>query len=127
FVSGDLGMIDARGYVSIVGRGKDLIICGGFNVYPAEVEAALDELPQVKESAVIGAPHPDLGEGVVAIIVAAELGFDEGAALQAAIADRLARFKQPRRFVFLDEMPKNAMGKVQKAGLRARFAGSFGG
>ncbi|GGI87421.1 hypothetical protein GCM10007973_24860 [Polymorphobacter multimanifer] len=120
-------MIDARGYVSIVGRGKDLIICGGFNVYPAEVEAALDELPQVKESAVIGAPHPDLGEGVVAIIVAAELGFDEGAALQAAIADRLARFKQPRRFVFLDEMPKNAMGKVQKAGLRARFAGSFGG
>lgn len=127
FMSGDLGMIDARGYVSIVGRGKDLIICGGFNVYPAEVEAVLDELPQVKESAVIGAPHPDLGEGVVAIIVAAEPGFDDGAALQAALAERLARFKQPRRFVFVDEMPKNAMGKVQKAALRARFAGSFAG
>jgi len=127
FISGDLGLIDARGYVSIVGRAKDLIIAGGYNIYPAEVEAALDELPQVHESAVIGVPHPDLGEGVVAAVVPREPGFaDEGAVL-AGLADRLARFKQPRRVMFMDALPKNTMGKVQKTVLREMFGGVFEG
>jgi malonyl-CoA/methylmalonyl-CoA synthetase len=125
FITGDLGLIDARGYVSIVGRAKDLIIAGGYNIYPAEVEAALDELPQVAESAVIGAPHPDMGEGVVAVIAPRDPGFADGAALEAALADRLARFKQPRRYVFLPELPRNTMGKVQKNVLRERFSTVF--
>jgi malonyl-CoA/methylmalonyl-CoA synthetase len=125
FISGDLGFIDARGYVSIVGRAKDLIIAGGYNIYPAEVEAALDELPQVHESAVVGVAHPDLGEGVVAAIVPREPGYADEAALMAALADRLARFKQPRRIYFVSELPKNSMGKVQKTLLRERFADAF--
>jgi len=125
FISGDLGFIDGRGYVSIVGRAKDLIIAGGYNIYPAEVEAALDELPQLRESAVVGVPHPDLGEGVVAAVVPRDAGFaDEGAILD-ALADRLARFKQPRRIMFMAQLPKNAMGKVQKTVLRETFADTF--
>ena len=125
FISGDLGLIDARGYVSIVGRAKDLIISGGYNIYPAEVETALDELRQVRESAVIGVPHPDMGEGVVAVVVPMEPGFDDGEMLKAALSDQLARFKQPRRIVFVDELPKNGMGKVQKTVLRERLGDSF--
>lgn len=125
FISGDLGFIDDRGYVSIVGRSKDLIISGGYNVYPAEVEAALDELPQVRESAVVGVPHPDMGEGVVGVVVPMAPDFADGEALKAALADRLARFKQPRRIVFVSELPKNGMGKVQKNLLREQFADSF--
>ncbi|WP_136163075.1 malonate--CoA ligase [Sphingomonas flavalba] len=125
FVSGDLGMIDARGYVSIVGRGKDLIICGGYNVYPAEVETALDELPEVLESAVIGVPHPDMGEGVVAVVVPKEAGFSDEDRLLRALSERLARFKQPRRIVFVPALPKNGMGKVQKTILRDEHAKSF--
>lgn len=127
FISGDLGLIDDKGYVSIVGRGKDLIICGGYNVYPAEVETVLDELPQVLESAVIGAPHPDMGEGVVAIVVPKERGFTDEASLTSALASRLARFKQPRRIIFIDELPKNGMGKVQKVVLRDLYRDSFAG
>lgn len=120
FITGDLGMIDADGYVSIVGRGKDLVISGGFNIYPKEVELALDELPGVVESAVIGVPHPDFGEGVVGVVVgAAGLKEEE---LTGALKDRLARFKQPKRIVFVDELPRNTMGKVQKNVLRDRFA-----
>jgi malonyl-CoA/methylmalonyl-CoA synthetase len=125
FISGDLGFIDERGYVSIVGRAKDVIIAGGYNIYPAEVEAALDELPQVHESAVIGAPHPDLGEGVVAVIVPRDPGFADGEALIAALADRLARYKRPRKLVIVPELPKNSMGKVQKTVLRERFKDVF--
>jgi len=125
FISGDLGFIDDKGYVSIVGRAKDLIIAGGYNIYPAEVETALDELPQVHESAVIGVPHPDMGEGVVAIVVPRDPAFADGAALTSALADRLARFKQPRHIVFLPELPKNTMGKVQKNVLRERHGGVF--
>lgn len=121
FISGDLGFIDARGYVSIVGRAKDLIISGGFNIYPAEVETALDELAQVRESAVIGVPHPDLGEAVVAVVVPRDPGFADGDALKAALAEQLARFKQPRRIHFVDALPKNAMGKIQKTVLRERY------
>jgi malonyl-CoA/methylmalonyl-CoA synthetase len=125
FISGDLGFVDARGYVSIVGRAKDLIIAGGYNIYPAEVEAALDELPQVHESAVIGVPHPDLGEGVVAAVVPRDPGFADADALLAALGDRLARFKQPRALFFMAELPKNTMGKVQKTVLRERFRDAF--
>jgi malonyl-CoA/methylmalonyl-CoA synthetase len=125
FISGDLGFIDERGYVSIVGRAKDVIIAGGYNIYPAEVEAALDELPQVHESAVIGAPHPDLGEGVVAVVVPRDPAFADGEELIAALADRLARYKQPRKFVIVPELPKNSMGKVQKTVLRERFKDAF--
>ncbi|MEX6505450.1 malonyl-CoA synthase [Jiella sp. M17.18] len=121
FITGDLGLIDADGYVSIVGRGKDLVITGGFNVYPKEVELAIDELPGVVESAVIGVPHKDFGEGVVGCVVAKEPLEEE--AVIGALKDKLARFKQPKRIVFVDELPRNTMGKVQKNILRERFAG----
>lgn len=125
FVSGDMGRVDQRGYVSIVGREKDLIIAGGFNVYPAEVEDAIGELPVVREVAVIGIPHPDLGEAVVAVVVPREHGFSDGAAIRDALGNKLARFKQPRQILFTAELPKNAMGKVQKAELRRRHASLF--
>ncbi len=121
FITGDLGMIDAEGYVSLVGRARDLIICGGYNVYPAEVEALLDAIPGVGESAVIGVPHADMGEGVVAVVRTSDAELDEARVLQ-ALDGQLARFKQPRRVVFLPELPRNAMGKIQKKDLRDRFA-----
>jgi len=111
--------------VSIVGREKDLIIAGGFIVYPAEVEDAIGELDAVREVAVIGIQHPDLGEAVVAVVVPREQGFDDSAAISGALADKLARFKQPRQILFTAELPKNAMGKVQKAELRNRHATLF--
>ncbi|MDA7946751.1 MAG: malonyl-CoA synthase [Hyphomicrobiaceae bacterium] len=125
FVTGDLGMIDDQGYLNIVGRDKDLIISGGFNVYPAEIEAAIDELPAVAESAVIGVPHPDFGEGVMAV-VACKAGetLEEGDVI-ASLSDTLARFKQPKRVAFVDALPRNAMGKVQKNELRDRYAETF--
>ncbi|MEG3181297.1 malonate--CoA ligase [Sphingomonas sp. LT1P40] len=126
FISGDLGRIDARGYVSIVGREKDLIIAGGFNIYPAEIEDAIGELDAVREVAVIGLPHPDLGEGVVAVVVPCERGFADADGIIAALTGKLARFKQPRRVLFADELPRNAMGKVQKAELRRLHADLFG-
>lgn len=125
FITGDLGLIDANGYVSIVGRAKDLIISGGYNIYPAEVETVLDELPEVHESAVIGVPHPDMGEGVIAAVVPRQKGYADEQAIKDAIADKLARFKQPRLIAFMDELPKNAMGKVQKTVLRDRFKDTF--
>jgi malonyl-CoA/methylmalonyl-CoA synthetase len=122
FISGDLGFIDDRGYVSIVGRAKDLIISGGYNIYPAEVETALDELDQVRESAVIGIAHPDMGESVVAVVVPRDPSFADTDVLKAALATTLARFKQPRQIHFVDALPKNAMGKVQKTVLRERYS-----
>lgn len=124
FITGDLGYIDPEGYVHIVGRAKDLIIAGGFNIYPAEVEAALDEIPGIAESAVIGVPHADMGEAVVAVVKATDPALDADAVI-AALADRLARFKQPRAVVFVDELPRNTMGKVQKALLRQEHAALF--
>lgn len=123
FISGDLGLIDARGYVSLVGRAKDLIISGGYNIYPAEVETALDELPQVHESAVIGVPHRELGEAPVALVVPRDPHFADVEAIQAGLVDQLARYKQPRAILFVDALPKNAMGKVQKALLREQHQG----
>jgi malonyl-CoA/methylmalonyl-CoA synthetase len=124
FITGDVATIAADGRVSIVGRAKDLIISGGFNVYPKEIELLVDALPGVAESAVIGIPHRDLGEAVVAVVVA-EAGYEEDQAL-ATLGGQLARFKTPRRIVTVDQLPRNAMGKVQKALLRERFAGLFG-
>jgi malonyl-CoA/methylmalonyl-CoA synthetase len=123
FISGDLALMDARGYVSIVGRAKDLIISGGYNIYPAEVETAIDELPQVHESAVIGVPHRELGEAPVAVIVPRDNDFSDAEAIKEGLAQRLARYKQPRAVVFVDALPKNAMGKVQKAALREQYKG----
>jgi malonyl-CoA/methylmalonyl-CoA synthetase len=121
FITGDLGAFDADGYLSILGRAKDLVITGGLNVYPAEVEAALDALPGVRASAVIGVPHPDFGEAVVACVV----GLVEEEAVRAGLRDRLAAFKIPKRVVVLEDLPRNAMGKVQKAELRRVHAGLF--
>jgi malonyl-CoA/methylmalonyl-CoA synthetase len=124
FITGDLGVIDASGYVSIVGRGKDLIISGGLNVYPKEVETAIDALPGVIESAVVAAPHPDFGEAVTAFVVCERGGPDEAAVLQ-ELGGQLARFKQPKRVFMIDALPRNAMGKVQKAELRERVKALF--
>ncbi len=123
FITGDLASIGSDGYVTIVGRDKDLIISGGLNVYPREVEAALDALPGVVESAVIGAPHPDLGEAVVAVLTVAGDPGDVAALLRG----QLAAFKLPRRVEVVAELPRNAMGKVEKAALRSLYRGVFGG
>jgi malonyl-CoA/methylmalonyl-CoA synthetase len=121
FITGDLGKIDSRGYVHIVGRAKDLIISGGFNVYPKEVEVEIDALPGVVESAVVGVPHPDFGEGVTAVVVTkAEAALSEDSIL-AALAGRLAKFKRPKRVLFTDQLPRNIMGKVQKNLLRSTY------
>jgi malonyl-CoA/methylmalonyl-CoA synthetase len=127
FITGDLGQVDADGYVQIVGRAKDLVISGGFNIYPIEVEMALDDHPDVLESAVIGLPHPDFGEAVFAVLVAQKGQSLNVAAVLASLSDRLARFKQPKAAVVLAELPRNTMGKVQKAALRASYAAWFQG
>jgi malonyl-CoA/methylmalonyl-CoA synthetase len=124
FVTGDMATMDSDGRVSIVGRAKDLIIAGGLNIYPKEIEQAIDALPGVGESAVIGVPHADLGEAVVAVVTRADPALDEAAVL-AGLSD-LARFKRPRRILFADALPRNAMGKVQKAALRAAHKDLFG-
>ena len=124
FRTGDLGVMDAEGRVSIVGRAKDLVISGGYNVYPKEVERLLDEMPEVTESAVIGVPHPDFGEAVVAILVAAASGVDEDR-VDAHLRGNLARYKQPKRVFCVESLPRNAMGKVQKNELRTRYAELF--
>lgn len=124
FITGDLASIDADGYVTIVGRQKDLIITGGLNVYPKEIEALIDDLPGVLESAVIGVPHPDFGEAVVAIVVPDDPGLDAGR-VQAALANDLANFKQPKKVVVADALPRNTMGKVQKKALRETHAELF--
>ena len=121
FITGDLGAIDADGYVSIVGRAKDLIISGGFNVYPKEIEGEINKVAGVAESAVIGVPHPDFGEGVTAVIVRAPDHAVSDTEILAQLDGRLARFKQPKKVLFVDELPINAMGKVQKNVLRDRF------
>lgn len=124
FITGDIGEIDSDGYVSIVGRQKDLIISGGYNIYPKEVELILDEQPGVLESAVIGVPHLDFGEAVFAVLVATGDGPDE-AAIRAALATSLAKFKQPKGYAIVKQLPRNTMGKVQKALLRQDYAKTF--
>lgn len=121
FRTGDIGVFDANGYLSIVGRAKDLIITGGYNVYPKEIEQVIDELPEVMESAVIGVPHTDFGEAVTAVVVAAKgAKIDEIATIK-TLRTKLAAYKVPKRIHVVDALPRNAMGKVQKAVLRERF------
>ncbi len=121
FITGDLGYFDKDGYLTISGRGKDLIISGGLNVYPAEVENQIDEQPEVAESAVIGVPHPDFGEGVTAIVVATDSKPVNEMDLRNRLAGSLAKFKVPQRIITVDALPKNAMGKIQKNMLRDTY------
>lgn len=125
FITGDLGKIDLAGYVHIVGRGKDLIITGGYNVYPKEVEAEIDEMEGVIESAVIGVPHPDFGEGVTAVVVAKPGASITAKSIAAVLEQRLAKFKQPKQVFVVDELPRNTMGKVQKNLLREQYKDIF--
>jgi len=127
FITGDLGKVDMDGYVHIVGRAKDLIISGGYNIYPKEIELLLDEQDGVLESAVIGVSHPDFGEGVVGVIVPSNGHIVSESAILTAIADKIARFKQPKRIYVVDELPRNTMGKVQKNILRDTYGNSFTG
>ncbi len=125
FITGDIATQEPDGRVTLVGRAKDLIIAGGLNIYPKEVEEAIDALPGVDESAVIGVPHPDLGEGVVAVVVPSGGASVTEEAVRAALEGQLARFKLPRRVFVVDALPRNAMGKVQKAVLRNEYAALF--
>jgi len=125
FITGDLGERDSDGYISIVGREKDLIISGGYNIYPKEVELALDAQPGVLESAVIGVAHPDFGETVLAVLVGEPGTVLDVGAIGDSVGQSLARFKQPRKLVIMDALPRNTMGKVQKNLLRDQFAGIF--
>ena len=125
FITGDLGKIDARGYIHIVGRGKDLVISGGFNVYPKEVESEIDAIPGVIETAVIGVTHRDFGEGVTAVVVKEKGSTLDEATILRALEGRLAKFKMPKRVLFVDELPRNTMGKVQKNVLRDTYAALY--
>jgi len=125
FKTGDVGRFDANGYLSIVGRNKDLIISGGYNVYPAEVESYINELPGVSESAVIGLPHPDFGEAVAAVVVPKLGAAPDPETIVAQLKGQIANFKVPKRVFFEAELPRNTMGKVQKNTLRARYADAF--
>ena len=125
FLTGDLGKIDKDGYVHIVGRNKDLIISGGYNIYPKEIELVLDDQPGVLESAVIGVPHPDFGETVLGVIVSENDTSPDIDVLMEAVHHSLARFKHPRKLIVLKELPRNTMGKVQKNILREQFKGMF--
>ena len=123
FKTGDVGTLDDDGRLTLVGRDKDLIIAGGFNIYPIEIERTLDAVDGIAECAVIGAPHPDMGEGVIAVIVATDDPVGD-LVLQNALSS-LAKFKRPRKFFWVDELPRNTMGKVQKQLLRERYKSAF--
>ena len=126
FITGDLGRIDADGYLHIVGRAKDLVISGGFNVYPKEVESEIDAIDGVLESAVFGVPHADFGEGVTAVVVPRPGAELSESAILAALGGRVAKFKSPKRVFVVDSLPRNAMGKVQKAALRQAYKDIYG-
>lgn len=125
FKTGDVGKVDERGYVTIVGRSKDLIISGGYNVYPAEIEGYINDMPGVAESAVVGVPHPDFGEVGVAVVIAKPGATVDPDRVIAELKAKLANFKIPKRCVVVAELPRNTMGKVQKNLLRDQYKGSF--
>jgi malonyl-CoA/methylmalonyl-CoA synthetase len=125
FITGDIGKIDTQGYVHILGRGKDLVISGGFNVYPKEIESEIDAMPGVIESAVIGVPHADFGEGVTAVVVCDRNAKVDETSVLMALEGRLAKFKMPKRVFVVDELPRNTMGKVQKNILRDNYKDIF--
>ncbi|HNW02662.1 MAG TPA: AMP-binding protein, partial [Burkholderiaceae bacterium] len=124
FKTGDVGKVDARGYVTIVGRSKDLIISGGYNVYPAEIEGYINDMPGVLESALVGVPHPDFGEVGVAVVVAKPGAVLDAGDIIASLKAKLANFKIPKRCFIVSELPRNTMGKVQKNVLRAEYQNS---
>jgi malonyl-CoA/methylmalonyl-CoA synthetase len=129
FKTGDMGKFDKDGYLAIIGRAKDLVISGGLNIYPKEIEEMIDMMPGVAESAVIGIPHPDFGEAVVAAVILQKNESGDAlteAAIITALKQELAAFKVPKRVWFLDDLPRNAMGKIQKKSLREQFAATFG-
>jgi malonyl-CoA/methylmalonyl-CoA synthetase len=125
FKTGDVGKIDDLGYVTIVGRSKDLIISGGYNVYPAEVEGYINEMPGVAESALVGVPHPDFGEVGVAVVIAKPGARVDSEQIVASLKAQLANFKIPKRCFVVDELPRNSMGKVQKNLLREQHKQLF--
>jgi malonyl-CoA/methylmalonyl-CoA synthetase len=125
FKTGDMGQVDARGYVHIVGRSKDLIISGGYNVYPAEIESYINEMPGVAESALVGVPHPDFGEVGVALVIAKPGAQVQADTIVATLKKQLANFKTPKHCAVVSELPRNAMGKVQKNLLRAQYQSLF--
>jgi malonyl-CoA/methylmalonyl-CoA synthetase len=125
FKTGDVGKIDGRGYITIVGRSKDLIISGGYNVYPAEIEGYINDMPGVAESALVGVPHPDFGEVGVAVVIAKPGAPVSGEAVLASLKAQLANFKIPKKCFVLPELPRNTMGKVQKNLLRDQYKGLF--
>jgi malonyl-CoA/methylmalonyl-CoA synthetase len=125
FKTGDVGRFDAKGYLTIVGRSKDLIISGGYNVYPAEVEGYINEMPGVAESAVIGVPHPDFGEAVVAVVVPKPGASPDPEAIVAQLKRQIANFKVPKRVFVQADLPRNTMGKVQKNLLRQQHQDLF--
>jgi malonyl-CoA/methylmalonyl-CoA synthetase len=122
FRTGDLGAFDTNGYLAISGRAKDMIISGGLNVYPKEIEERIDALPGVEESAVIGLPDPDFGEAVVAVVIARAGHSLSEASVIASLRGEIATYKVPKRVLFTTELPRNAMGKVQKNLLRERYS-----
>lgn len=123
FITGDMGFIDKDGYVQLVGREKDLIISGGLNVYPAEIEAVLDDRSDIAEAAVIGVPHPDFGEAVVAVVK--PIGTFDDEAVRSTLREELAAFKVPKKIITLDALPRNTMGKIQKKLLREQYSSLF--
>jgi malonyl-CoA/methylmalonyl-CoA synthetase len=126
FITGDVGKIDSSGYVHIVGRAKDLVICGGYNVYPKEVETVIDAIEGVAETAVVGVPHPDFGEAVVAVVLRRPGSTNVAESQVIAVCkERLANYKVPKRVFLMDELPRNAMGKVQKNLLRDQHKDLF--
>jgi len=125
FKTGDVGKMEADGRVTIVGRSKDLIISGGYNVYPAEIEGFINEMPGVAESAVVGVPHPDFGEGVIAVVVPKPTQTLQADAIITALKGKIANFKVPKKVFVLPDLPRNAMGKVQKNVLREQHKGLF--
>ena len=125
FITGDLASQDDEGRITLVGRNKDMVISGGLNIYPIEIEACINELPGVTETAIIGVPHDDFGEGVVAVVVTEKGASVTEAQIYDHLATRIARFKQPKKILFVDTLPRNSMGKVQKNVLRDQYAGLF--